>query len=52
MKKVVLKDDHGKSLEVDLMQFLNHLNEYHQTGTSYIPRVAVHLQLMKNLGKK
>tara|TARA_Y100000590_G_scaffold419099_1_gene520547 strand:+ start:633 stop:815 length:183 start_codon:yes stop_codon:yes gene_type:complete len=34
MKKVVLKDDHGKSLEVDLMQFLNHLNEYHQTGTS------------------
>ena len=33
MKKTVLKDDNGKSLEVDLKEFLNHLNEYHKTGT-------------------
>ena len=32
MKKTVLKDDDGKSLEVDLKAFLNHLNEYHKTG--------------------
>ena len=32
MKKTILKDDNGKSLEVDLKQFLNHLNEYHKTG--------------------
>ena len=34
MKKTVLKDDSGKSLEVDLIAFLDHLNEYHKTGTS------------------
>ena len=34
MKKTVLKDDDGKSIEVDLRAFLDHLNEYHKTGTS------------------
>ena len=34
MKKTILKDDNGKSLEVDLKDFLNHLNEYHKAGIS------------------
>ena len=34
MKKNILKDDYGKSLEVDLKEFLDHLNEYHKNGTS------------------
>ena len=34
MKKTILKDDNGKSLEVDLKKFIDHLNEYHKTGTS------------------
>ena len=34
MKKTVLKDDDGKSLEVDLKAFLDHVSEYHKTGTS------------------
>ena len=34
MKKTILKDDDGKSLEVDLKIFLNHLNEYHKAGIS------------------
>ena len=34
MKKTILKDDNGKSLEVDLKEFLNHLNEYHKAGIS------------------
>jgi len=34
VKKNILKDDNGKSLEVDLKAFLDHLNEYHKTGTS------------------
>ena len=34
MKKTVLKNDDGKSIEVDLKAFLDHLNEYHKTGTS------------------
>ena len=34
MKKTILKDDHGKSLGVDLKAFLKHLNEYHKAGIS------------------
>tara|TARA_Y100000590_G_scaffold94978_1_gene107635 strand:- start:458 stop:637 length:180 start_codon:yes stop_codon:yes gene_type:complete len=34
MKKTILKDDNGKALEVDLKNFLQHLNEYHKEGTS------------------
>ena len=34
MKKIILKDDNGKSLEVDLKEFLDHLNEYHKAGIS------------------
>ena len=34
MKKTILKDDNGKSLEVDLKTFLDHLNEYHKAGIS------------------
>ena len=34
MKKTILKDDHGKSLEVNLKEFLDHLNEYHEAGIS------------------
>ena len=34
MKKIVLKDDNGKSVEVDLKAFLDHLNEFHKTSTS------------------
>ena len=33
MKKF-LKDDNGKSIEVDLKTFLDHLNKFHKTGTS------------------
>ena len=28
------RDDNGKSLEVDLKEFLDHLNEYHNAGIS------------------
>ena len=34
MKKTILKGDNGKSLEVDLKAFLDHLNKYHKTGIS------------------
>ena len=34
MKKTILKDDNGKSIEVDLKAFLDHLNEYHKDGIS------------------
>ena len=34
MKKTILKDDNGKSIEVDPGEFLDHLNEFHKTGMS------------------
>ena len=34
MKKNILKDDHGKSLEVDIREFIDHLNKFHKTGIS------------------
>ena len=34
MKKTILKDDNGKSIEIDLKTFLNHLKEFHKTGTT------------------
>jgi len=34
MKKTILKDDNGKFLEVDLKEFLDHLNQYHKAGIS------------------
>ena len=34
MRKTILKDDNGKSIEVDLTAFFDHLKEYHKTGTS------------------
>jgi len=34
MKKTILKDDYGNPLEVDLKEFLDHLNEYHIAGIS------------------
>ena len=34
MKKIILKDDNGKSLKVDLKEFSDHLNKFHGTGIS------------------
>ena len=34
MKKTVLKDDNGNNVEVDLKVFIDHINQYHKTGTS------------------
>ena len=34
MKKVLIKDDKGKEIEVDLFKFINHINKFHKTGTT------------------
>jgi len=33
-KKIVLNDDFGHPVEVDLKIFIDHINHYHKTGTS------------------
>ena len=34
MKKVLIKDDKGKEIEVDLVKFINHINKFHKTGST------------------
>ncbi len=33
MKKII-KDDNGKKIEVDFKKFLEHIDQFHKTGTS------------------
>ena len=33
-KKIVLNDDSGNPVEVDLKIFIDHINHYHKTGNS------------------
>ena len=33
MKKII-KDDNGKEIEVDFKKFLEHIDQFHKTGTS------------------
>ena len=34
MRKAKIKDDNGKLIEVDIVKFKKHLDQYHSTGTS------------------
>ena len=34
IKKIVLKDDSGNPVEVDLKIFIEHINHYHKNGIS------------------
>jgi len=34
MKKVFISDDNGKEVEVDLKKFMQHIDQFHKTGTS------------------
>ena len=34
MKKVKIKDDNGKVIEVNLEKFQKHIDDYHSSGTS------------------
>ena len=52
MKKTILKDDNGKSIEVDLQTFLDHLNEYHKTGTSIHTQSGCSFTINDELRKK
>ena len=52
MKKTILKDDNGKSLEVDLGEFLDHLNEYHEAGISTHTQSGCSFTVDKEFRKK
>ncbi len=52
MKKTVLKDDNGKSVEVDLNVLIEHINHYHKTGTSIHDEKGHYFTVDDNLRKK
>ena len=41
MKKAKIKDDNGNLIEVDIVKFKKHLDQYHSTGSS------LHISLQK-----
>ena len=50
-KKIVLNDDSGNPVEVDLEIFIDHINHYHKTGKSIHEERGQTSQLIKHLGK-
>ena len=52
MKKTVLKDDNGKSVEVDLNVLIDHINHYHKTGTSIHDEKGHYFTVDDNFRKK
>jgi len=34
MEKALISDDNGKEVEVDLKKFMEHIDQFHKTGTS------------------
>ena len=52
MKKTVLKDDNGKSVEVDLNVLIEHINHYHKTGTSIHDEKGHYFTVDDNFRKK
>ena len=34
MRKVIISDDKGEEIQVDLKKFMEHIDRFHKTGTS------------------
>ena len=51
-KKIVLKDDSGSPVEVDLNIFIDHINHYHKTGTSIHEERGHNFTVNKTFGEK
>jgi len=52
MKKVLIKDDKGKEIEVDLVKFINHINKFHKTGTTIHDENGHYFTVNDNFRKK
>ena len=52
MKKVLIKDDKGKEIEVDLFKFINHINKFHKTGTTIHDENGHYFTVNDNFRKK
>ena len=52
MKKIFIKDDEGKEIEVDLDKFTNHINQFHKIGTSIHDESGHYFTVDDNFRKK
>ena len=51
-KKIVLNDDSGSPVEVDLKIFIDHINHYYKTGTSIHEERGHNFTVNKTFRKK
>ena len=52
MKKIFIKDDEGKEIEVNLDKFIDHINQFHKTGTSIHDENGHYFTVNDNFRKK
>jgi len=51
-KKIVLNDDSGNPVEVDLKILIDHINYYHKTGISILEERGHHFTVNKTFREK
>ena len=52
MSNVIIKDDNGREVEVDLNKFIDHINQFHKTGTSIHDENGYYFTVDDNFRKK
>ena len=52
MSKVIIKDDNDREVEVDLNKFIDHINQFHKTGTSIHDENGHYFTVDDNFRKK
>ena len=52
MSNVIIKDDNGREVEVDLNKFIDHINRFHKTGTSIHDENGHYFTVDDNFRKK
>ena len=52
MKKIFIKDHEGKEIEVNLDEFIDHINQFHKTGTSIHDENGHYFTVNDNFRKK
>ena len=52
MSNVIIKDDNGIEVEIELNKFIDHINQFHKTGTSIHDENGHYLTVDDNFRKK
>ena len=52
MSNVIIKDDNGIEVEIELNKFIDHINQFHKTGTSIHDENGHYFTVNDNFRKK